>query len=155
MFQIKSLNHTVVIVISALLAVSLFLYFSFQQPDERIPYKDAEAVSKGKAIYFAECASCHGSSLEGQVNWKQRDLKGYLPAPPHDESGHTWHHDDQLLFKLTKFGVQAIAGKEYKSNMPAFKKKLTDEQIWHVLAYIKSEWPKDLAQRHTEMVNNK
>jgi mono/diheme cytochrome c family protein len=155
MFQIKSLNHTVVIVISALLAVSLFLYFSFQQPDERIPYKDAEAVAKGKAIYFAECASCHGSSLEGQVNWKQRDLEGYLPAPPHDESGHTWHHDDQLLFKLTKFGVQAIAGKEYKSNMPAFKKKLTDEQIWHVLAYIKSEWPKDLAQRHTEMVNNK
>jgi mono/diheme cytochrome c family protein len=155
MFQIKSLNHTVVIVISALLAVSLFLYFSFQQPDERIPYKDAEAVSKGKAIYFAECASCHGSSLEGQVNWKQRDLEGYLPAPPHDELGHTWHHDDQLLFKLTKFGVQAIAGKEYKSNMPAFKKKLTDEQIWHVLAYIKSEWPKDLAQRHTEMVNNK
>ena len=155
MFQIKSLNPTVVIVISALLAVSLFLYFSFQQPDGRIPYKDAEAVAKGKAIYFAECASCHGSSLEGQVNWKQRDLNGYLPAPPHDASGHTWHHDDQLLFKLTKFGVQSIAGKEYKSNMPAFEKKLTDEQIWQVLAYIKSEWPKDLAERHTEIVNNK
>lgn len=151
----NSLSLTVVISFFIMLAVSVFLYFGFQQLDERIPYKDAQAVAKGKAIYFAECASCHGSSLEGQVNWKQRDLNGYLPAPPHDVSGHTWHHDDQLLFKLTKFGVQSIAGKEYKSNMPAFEKKLTDEQIWHVLAYIKSEWPKDLAQRHTEMVNNK
>ena len=155
MLEVKKLNRTLVFSIGAILACSLVLYFSFQSTDERIPYKDAQAVEKGKVIYFAECASCHGSSLEGQANWKQRDPNGYLPAPPHDVSGHTWHHDDQLLFKLTKFGVQSIAGKEYKSNMPAFEKKLTDEQIWHVLAYIKSEWPKDLAQRHTEMVNNK
>ena len=151
----NSLNRTVVISITTILAVSVYLYFGSQQLDEHIPHKDAQAVAKGKAIYFAECASCHGSSLEGQANWKQRDPNGYLPAPPHDVSGHTWHHDDQLLFKLTKFGVQSIAGKEYKSNMPAFEKKLTDEQIWHVLAYIKSEWPKDLAERHTEIVNNK
>ncbi len=149
------LNRTVVISISTMLAVPAFLYFSFQQLDERIPYKDQQAVAKGKAIYFAECASCHGASLEGQVNWKQRDPNGYLPAPPHDVSGHTWHHDDQLLFKLTKYGVESIAGKDYKSNMPAFETKLTDEQIWNVLAYIKSEWPEDLSQRHTEMVNNK
>mgnify|MGYP000321359662 CR=1 FL=1 len=155
MIEVKNLHRTLVVSITAILTVSAFLYFGFQQPDARIPYKDEQAVAKGKTIYFAECASCHGASLEGQVNWKQRDPNGYLPAPPHDVSGHTWHHDDQLLFKLTKYGVKSIAGKDYKSNMPAFETELTDEQIWNVLAYIKSEWPEDLAQRHTDMVNNK
>jgi len=155
MIEVKKLNRTVAISVGTFLSISLLLYVSFQQSDALIPYQDVQAVEKGKEIYFAKCASCHGLNMEGQVNWKQRDLNGYLPAPPHDVSGHTWHHDDQLLFKLTKFGVQSIAGADYKSNMPAFKSELTDEQIWNVLAYIKSEWPNDLAQRHTEMVNNK
>ena len=144
--------------IVAALAISVSAGALFLIPKEaigKIPYQNASAVAEGKNIYFAECASCHGANLEGQNNWQQRDAQGYLPAPPHDESGHTWHHDDQLLFQLTKYGIQSIAGNDYKSKMPAFEHSLSDEQIWNVLAYIKSQWPKELVERHTEMFSNK
>jgi mono/diheme cytochrome c family protein len=63
-----------------------------------------------------------------------------MPAPPHDASGHTWHHTDQELFRITKFGMSAIVP-SYESDMPAFGHVLTDEEIEAVLAFIKSTWP--------------
>ena len=33
---------------------------------------------------------------------------GRMPAPPHDASGHTWHHRDDVLFRLVKEGVTAV-----------------------------------------------
>ena len=70
-----------------------------------LKHKDAAVVSLGKQVYAQNCASCHGVALEGQANWQQRDADGYLPAPPHDETGHTWHHPDSYLFLLTKYGI--------------------------------------------------
>jgi len=43
--------------------------------------------------YQELCASCHGVNLEGQPNWREYKADGSLPAPPHDEAGHTWHHE--------------------------------------------------------------
>jgi len=65
---------------------------------------------------------------------------GRLPAPPHDESGHTWHHSDKQLFIIVKNGLAAIAP-GYESDMPTFGGVLTDVQIMAVLGYIKSTWP--------------
>lgn len=64
---------------------------------------------------------------------------GRLPAPPHDDSGHTWHHSDRQLFTIVKYGLQAIAP-GYQSDMPTFEGVLTDAEIGEVLAYIKSTW---------------
>ena len=64
-----------------------------------------------------------------------------MPAPPHDDSGHTWHHPDDILFGIVRFGVTPPYGPPgYQSDMPAFGATLRDEQIWDVLAYIKSRW---------------
>jgi len=77
---------------------------------------------------------------------------GRLPAPPHDETGHTWHHDDQLLFELTKFGmVPPNIPEGYESDMPAFEKILTDDEIRDVLQFIKSRWPEETKKLHQEM----
>lgn len=113
---------------------------------------NAEQVAAGQAIYHQHCAACHGVNLEGQPNWKQPLPTGGLPAPPHDETGHTWHHADQLLFQITKFGGQATASAEFKSNMPAFQSVLSDADIWAVLAFIKSRWPPQ-ARAFQESVN--
>lgn len=101
---------------------------------------DVEQVTLGKTVYRANCAECHGAALEGQSNWQSRLADGTMPAPPHDENGHTWHHPDQQLFDYTKLGGAAVVPAPFKSAMPGFGKLLSDQDIWAVLAFIKSTW---------------
>lgn len=107
-----------------------------------------DVVALGGSIYSEHCVSCHGSNLEGQPNWQQRLENGRLPAPPHDETGHTWHHPDQVLFELTKYGPAALVGVNYESDMPGFESTLRDQEIIAVLSYIKSRWPLKLQEQH-------
>ena len=102
---------------------------------------------------MSHCAACHGINLQGAPNWHRRNAAGYLPAPPHDETGHTWHHRDQLLFDLTKYGPQVVAGSGYKTHMPAFEGILSDEEIVAVLSYIKSTWPQKIIHIHNKQIN--
>ena len=126
----------------------LITYFGSRSPGA-IDISDAALVAKGEQIYTRECASCHGKDLQGQTaNWRQRLADGSLPAPPHDESGHTWHHPDQVLFEVTKFGRLEAARAVAPSTMPAFGEKLSDRDIWAVLSFIKSRWPPEIVERH-------
>jgi mono/diheme cytochrome c family protein len=124
--------------------------------DARIDSGDATKVAAGAGVYAQHCASCHGARLEGQPNWRQRLPNGRLPAPPHDESGHTWHHTDKVLFGITKFGlVPPYAPPGYESDMPPFAGKLSDEEIRAVLAFIASNWTsKDVLDARAEMLRN-
>lgn len=132
-------------------SVGTLLLLAQKVTAEQIPYTDKTRVTAGQAVYEQNCAACHGKNLEGQFNWQKRSSDGYLPAPPHDETGHTWHHPDQMLFEFTKYGPQKFAGSDYKSIMPAYDGKLSDKEIWNVLAYIKSKWPKEIQKKHTEV----
>ena len=105
---------------------------------------DPDLVALGAAVYDQHCAACHGRELEGEPDWRRRKADGTLPAPPHDATGHTWHHSDELLFRLTRDGPGVIAGEDYRTAMPAYGGILSDREIWSVLAYIKSRWPADI-----------
>ena len=107
---------------------------------------NARAVSLGREVYAARCASCHGANLAGAPNWQTPVPAGGMPAPPHDPTGHTWHHSDESLFTTVKYGGQATSPPDYKSNMPALGGVLNDEEIYAVLAYIKSTWPPDVQE---------
>ena len=114
---------------------------------------DLNVVQAGEKIYQAQCASCHGAEREGAPNWRARDANGYLPAPPHDASGHTWHHADDLLFEITKYGPSAVINDDsYKSLMPAYEDILSDDDIVAVLSFIKHSWP-DEQRSWQEAVN--
>lgn len=109
---------------------------------------DAKLVTEGRAVYAKHCAECHGAKLEGQPNWQTRNPDGSFPAPPHDPSGHTWHHPDRVLFAITKDGGQRHAPPGFKSGMPPFAGTLSDREIRAALAYIKSTWPDDIRKKH-------
>ncbi len=105
-------------------------------------------VGLGERLYGDQCSSCHGEKLQGQPNWKIRQPDGLMPAPPHDQTGHTWHHPDGVLFEVTKYGlVPPNAPEGYESTMPAFGESLSDAEIAAVLAYIKSTWPAKILER--------
>ena len=124
--------------------------------DPRADPRDTERVALGGELYAKHCAVCHGAKLEGQPDWRSRLPNGKLPAPPHDESGHTWHHPDQVLFAITKHGmVWPNAPKDYESDMPAFGEMLSDQEIWAVLAFIKIHWKSnEVLTARQEMMRN-
>ncbi|MCF4097372.1 c-type cytochrome [Maritalea mediterranea] len=122
------------------------------EPTGLLPYKNAKVIDLGQQIYAANCAACHGDNLEGEADWQQPKPSGRMPAPPHDETGHTWHHSDELLFKLTKYGIARLSNNPaYQTDMPVYEEVLTDDEIIAVLAYIKSTWPAKVQGRHDQI----
>lgn len=107
-------------------------------------FHNAPDLELGRSIYVAKCAACHGINLEGRPDWQTPNEVGTYPAPPHDETGHTWHHGDAMLRDYIRRGGQAVLddmGVKYISGMPGFGSDLTEEDITAVLDYIKSTWP--------------
>lgn len=105
---------------------------------------DADDINDSRDLYLDFCAACHGVNLEGAPDWHTPGADGQLPPPPHDESGHTWHHGDAFLFDYVKKGGQAVLddlGLRFTSGMPPFDSVLSDAEIEAILAYIKSTWP--------------
>ena len=98
----------------------------------------------GQPLYQEYCASCHGANLEGQPNWRSPNQDGIMPSPPHDETGHTWHHGDDLIFNYTRLGGQELLARRgvtnFTSAMPAFGEQLSETEIWHIIAFVKSTW---------------
>lgn len=143
----------IILAIAAIASVTIATFLSGlgRQPQwGQADPRNTRQVALGERVYRDHCAACHGADLEGQPQWQTRRPDGRLPAPPHDESGHTWHHADEVLFRITKNGVSALVP-GYESDMPAYAAVLTDEEIWSVLAFIKSRWPSDIQARHAEI----
>jgi len=159
MIDFSKMNHRNALVgFVALIAVTaLLLLWAFGRPQIMTkPDKTANDIAAGKLLYGTSCASCHGDKLQGQNDWRASNDDGSYPAPPHDESGHTWHHPDDMLFNYTKLGgTQALTAQgvtTFKSSMPAFGGQLTDTQILNVLAYIKSTWSERIIQMRNKRI---
>ena len=107
----------------------------------------AGEIEQGRSLYAQHCAACHGADLEGAPDWQRPGPDGRLPAPPHDETGHTWHHGDAMLMDYTRRGGQAFLddlGVTFDSGMPAFGDILSDDEIRAILIFIRSTWPEEI-----------
>lgn len=100
--------------------------------DERYPVDRpvGDALERAQRLYNQHCAECHGQNGEGE----QPDPMAAGKAPPHNNTGHTWHHPDQQNFATVwQGGVK----------MPAFHEKLTPDEILLVLGYLKTWWDEE------------
>ena len=103
----------------------------------------SEDLAAGRELFVSNCAVCHGTGGEGQLDWHIRKEDGTLPPPPLDGEGHTWHHADGLLYRIVSQGGAIFEDPSlpgFKSAMPAFGETLSREEIIAVLTYIKSLW---------------
>ena len=141
-------NVLIGFIVVCVLALAVVIIRSSARPTtasmDRADVTNAEFVAQGKHIYATRCASCHGSDLKGEQGWPQPRPNGVMPAAPLDQSGQTWQQDDQWLFTTIKYGGQATASPGYASAMPAVGGGLTDADIWAVISYVKSTWPKHI-----------
>lgn len=113
---------------------------------------DAEDQA-GRDLYVEHCAACHGAELQGQPDWRSPDENGIYPAPPHDETGHTWHHDDAMLIDYITRGGQAVLDDmnvAFTSGMPGFGAILETREIEAILDYLKSTWPEPIRRMQAQ-----
>lgn len=110
----------------------------------------ASIEERGKLLYDARCAVCHGGNLQGQPNWQRARSDGTYPAPPHDASGHTWHHSDQYFIEVTLYGGAAVTGVPTNA-MPGFAGSLSEDDVKAILAYIKTSWPADVRAKQASL----
>lgn len=120
-----------------LVAAAGMILFVLERPNREADKR----IALGKALYAENCASCHGARLEGQPDWRSPRVDGRLPAPPHDATGHTWHHADAQLLAIIRRGTAAVVGGGYESDMPGFAGILSDAESVAVLDFIKSTRP--------------
>ncbi len=136
-----------------LLALVVSILAACSSPNNSTPERlgespTSEQLTLGADIYAQYCAACHGPDGEGQRPDAplQKDETGRFPAPPHDDTGHTWHHDDDLLIQIIKEG--GMGAPEHFYDMPAFGNVLNKQEIDAVLAFIKTMWTDE--QRTTQ-----
>jgi mono/diheme cytochrome c family protein len=115
-----------------------------------------EQIARGGGLFQQHCSVCHGASGEGQFPDAplEPDSTGRYGAPPHNTTGHTWHHSDEQLFRYVRDGGFSDPARFY--TMPAFGAVLSDAQIMEILAYIKTMWTdeqRDNQRRLTEEEN--
>ena len=88
---------------------------------------------RGQEVYNASCIGCHLGPTGGTID-------DYPPR--HNANGHTWHHPDCLIARVTRDGISersALAPPDAPL-MPAFRDRLSPDDIDAVIAYIKTLW---------------
>ncbi len=114
---------------------------SATRPPAPLPRLDPAQAAGGRQVYVQYCATCHGADAEGAPNWQSPDTRGNLPAPPHNDSGHTWRHSDAQLREIIRNGLRDPFNKTPELTMPPFtQERLGDRDLEAVLVYFKSLW---------------
>ncbi|MBW3606549.1 MAG: cytochrome c [Actinobacteria bacterium] len=99
----------------------------------------------GAALYQANCATCHGGATGGDI----ADI-----PPRHNAEGHTWHHLECELLAIIRNGMPHRSGlPDDAPTMPAFRDRLTDDEIRAILAHIKTWWTDQQQQFQSEVTD--
>lgn len=126
------------------LCVAIIGYIASQRPAE-ISLADAEnhkQVEVGQLTYQQTCMACHGVKLKGKPSWEVGSAK--QAGIPLSADGTTWHMSDRHLFDAIATGTRVKGGKTDRIHDTAFGKaqggRLTDAEIWALIAYFKTTW---------------
>jgi len=94
------------------------------------PSYTRKSIAQGKQLYLIHCVECHDQDGKGLG---RRDFSGTAPADLTDPDA--WLHGTSAaeIFLSIREGT--------KEDMPQSKGKLRDEQLWHIVNFVRSLWP--------------
>ena len=93
---------------------------------------NAASIAAGQALYQKQCAGCHGDAGKGDGAMGEE-----LNPKPSNLTDAEWKHgpSDGEMFTVIRDGVKS-------TGMKAFKRKMTTNQLWNVVNYVRSIGPK-------------
>ena len=116
-------------------------------------YANEIDIYRGMELYAENCSSCHMGNISGHPEWKTTlDEDGHRRAPPLNGTAHTWHHPPEWLFNVIRYGFIKM-DPNYEGKMLG-NESLSDEDIWSILAFIKSVWPEDIVNKYDAYFDN-
>lgn len=110
--------------IKALLLLTAIITSSYALAAGESANPRALTIADGAALYSAKCAICHGKDGRGLPNWRSKG------QPDFSEAKWQKSRTDAQIADATKNGKGKF--------MPAFKAKMSDEEITAVVARIRS-----------------
>jgi len=92
-----------------------------------------EVIEEGSKIYSQNCAGCHGKRGLGDGEARHSLLPS--PALLAFMIQRPIAVDEYLLWSI------AEGGKQFETDMPAFKDRLSREDIWKIISYMRAGFP--------------
>ncbi|OGI49109.1 MAG: hypothetical protein A3B81_07475 [Candidatus Muproteobacteria bacterium RIFCSPHIGHO2_02_FULL_65_16] len=96
-----------------------------------------DSVVRGAGLYQEHCAQCHGPEAQGHPDWQ---TPGVAAAPPLNGTGNDWKRKKYELVGTIKNGVI----RKREPVMPAWKGRLSDQEIEDIIAWFQALWPADV-----------
>ena len=104
-------------------------------PSERlIPI---ESMLRGARLYQKQCAQCHGPEAQGHPDWENPQVAA---APPLNGTGNEWKLKKSEIVSIIKNGTS----KDGMPVMPAWRGRLTDEEIGDIISWFQALWPAEV-----------
>lgn len=127
----KLLFVSILVLIVAVAAVAIYQSNHWKIPEEAKLRKNpvplsAAALESARVIYTDKCANCHGETGRGDGP----DARSYYPMPASlaDAARMNRVTDGEIFYQIS----------EGRKPMPSFKKRLSEEQRWQLVLFVRS-----------------
>lgn len=127
----KLLFVSLLILIVVVAAVAIYQNNHWKIPEEARLRKNpvplsAAALESARGIYMDKCANCHGQTGKGDGP----DATSYYPTPASlaDATRMNRVTDGEIFYQIS----------EGRKPMPSFKKRLSEEQRWQLVLFVRS-----------------
>lgn len=99
-----------------------------------------ESLFRGVRLFQEHCALCHGPEAQGHPDWQNPKV---VAAPPLNGTGHELKRRKQDMITIIKNGAK----RNGDPVMPAWKGRLTDQEIEDIITWYQALWPPEVYER--------
>lgn len=127
------------------LAIAVIAYVSAnsRSVELRASVTNKEQVAVGRRVYQDNCEACHGVQLKGLPTW-HKTVQGDVSraGTALNTVGDVWQASDNHIFQVISEGTRPIpeGAQPVIIHPEPFKGTLTEDEIWGVMAFIKTTW---------------